>query len=397
MVPSQEKNEDGTPRMVQLRRANVSRTTVDPQTGLPVTKQAFEEAPTQGAVSAPIPERQSTLKNIWQQKMDIARKEYNTELAPSALSQRFPDVDIYGPRPSNMTQSQWDNLKYQANAEIKTADKFLADAAAKRAAGEQTRQTEVAKQPGRLAEISAKGLETRKTEMVKGEVQKGVEQVKQEGRVELANINNAAKEKLAKMKSAIEKTTKPDMYDVKSTGTNVRDWGKSKKDDLSAIKNGQNLLAVMKDSDTIQTSNGAAFFQYLRLVQGDNSVIREGDYNIAMQFLPLKTRVDSFLNTYAKGESRMTPEMRKEITAFISKYNQLKESQIVNVANSLYNEAMQKDGGTKGKYFETVKTNMNPDIKSMVKTYGSSRMGPAKSYPDLPSAFKELKNGFILS
>jgi hypothetical protein len=83
-------------------------------------------------------------------------------------------------------------------------------------------------------------------------------------------------------------------------------------------------------------ADSALWFLYMKEIQQDASVVREGDIATAMRFMDTKTKIDSWVNQYGIDlGSAMTEEMRKEIINYLSEVRNIKDRLAMTDINSM--------------------------------------------------------------
>lgn len=148
-------------------------------------------------------------------------------------------------------------------------------------------------------------------------------------------------------------------------------------------------------------ADAALWFDYMKKIQQDQSVVREGDVATAMRFMSTKQRIDSLLSQYGPNlGSQMTDGLRKEIIDFLGEIRKIKEKQAMMDMNNMVRKGM-----TPGISIPPERTLLPSTAKSEAIKWASSRLASApvlgmaagtpiwkKRIPEMAQA-GELKNG----
>lgn len=91
-------------------------------------------------------------------------------------------------------------------------------------------------------------------------------------------------------------------------------------------------------------ADAALWFDYMKLIQQDQSVVREGDVATAMRFMNTKQRIESLVNQYSPLQlgSAMTDGLRKEIIGYLGEMRKIQEKKAMLDINTMIIKGMQQ-------------------------------------------------------
>jgi hypothetical protein len=133
------------------------------------------------------------------------------------------------------------------------------------------------------------------------------------------------------------------------------------------------------------------WFNYMKEIQGDNSVVREGDISTAMRFMELKTRIGGYLSMI-QGGSQMTDKMRSEMQSYLREVRSIKEKNMMRDINNNVLTGMEK--GYTGKNIL-----VSGSARREAYKWAAPRMVSATPVtgiqPGSPMWEKAIKDGFV--
>jgi hypothetical protein len=181
----------------------------------------------------------------------------------------------------------------------------------------------------------------------------------------------------------------------------VKNWNKGS---WNAYKGSQSTAEIffkkpLSEIKAKGVADSALWFNYMKEIQQDASVVREGDIATAMRFMSTKKKIDSWLSQYGTDlGSAMTEEMRKEIVNYLSEVRSIKERLAMADVNSMTTKGMRlgfdpKKVPVSSTAQDEARNWANPKIK-VADTLGMAAGTPiwAKRVKDMVSQ-GQLKNG----
>jgi hypothetical protein len=133
--------------------------------------------------------------------------------------------------------------------------------------------------------------------------------------------------------------------------------------------------------------------KYLKTIQDDSSVVRPGENEMAMQFIPVSEKIKMFLNSKVKMDSIMTASLRTDVLNMFADMKRVRMSRFADAVNEYYKEAK-----SQGKE-DVLRQRLSPEAKSMVNDLyrDGIRKAPVLSIVDYKKLYDsdKLKNGFF--
>lgn len=131
-----------------------------------------------------------------------------------------------------------------------------------------------------------------------------------------------AKKKEPQKQPSLQERAEIDLYKDEVKKWADKDWREFRSKQANAENFFNQDLSKIKSS----AIDPALWFEYMKSIQQDNSVIREGDVATAMRFMATKTRIDSWLTQYGPQlGSAMTEEMRRDMIDYLKQIRGIKE------------------------------------------------------------------------
>jgi hypothetical protein len=103
---------------------------------------------------------------------------------------------------------------------------------------------------------------------------------------------------------------------------------------LISLKTKSALYLDEMNKNLKNVTDGMKWQTYLRTIQQDESVIRPGESEMAMMFMPVKAKLEGFLNKYGKLESWMTDELGRDINKMFMAMDEIKTRETVLATNN---------------------------------------------------------------
>jgi hypothetical protein len=160
---------------------------------------------------------------------------------------------------------------------------------------------------------------------------------------------------------------------------------------LNDLKNRTQPYLDQMNKDLKNVTDPMKWQSFLKTIQQDASVVRPGESEMAMQFMPVSQKIDSWFNRYGKLDSVMTAELGRDINQLFVNLRKIKESNFVDKMNE---EKLNAANLGKDRIFEQ---SMTGDGKTIVKDWarehlaGSKKMTPVEVAQGMKAG--QLKNG----
>jgi hypothetical protein len=122
-----------------------------------------------------------------------------------------------------------------------------------------------------------------------------------------------------------------------------------------------------------QVENAALYFKYMKEVQGDDSVIREGDQRTIESYFNIGTKLGQ-IGAVLDNKGRMSEELKTDMLKFLRSSADFKKRQLAMTTNSYVNEAAK----TNSQMAEWAMTDMDAGIKSSAREFARQRLASAQ-------------------
>jgi hypothetical protein len=188
---------------------------------------------------------------------------------------------------------------------------------------------------------------------------------------DLAKAQEADIAAKSRVKVAAEKKPSVDTIGRKQQISNInkfRDTTYAK--DMAKIKEME--LWASNGFDT-QVENAALYFKYMKEVQGDDSVIREGDQRTIESYFNIGTKLGQ-IGAVLDNKGRMSEELKTDMLKFLRASADFKKRQLAMTTNSYVNEAAK----TNSQMAEWAMTDMDAGIKSSAREFARQRLESAQ-------------------
>jgi hypothetical protein len=135
---------------------------------------------------------------------------------------------------------------------------------------------------------------------------------------------------------------------------------------MEKIDRAQKWLSTLGNNSV---ENAAAYFDYMKEVQGDSSVIREGDQRTIESYFNFGTKLGQIKAVF-DNKGRMSDEMKSDIKKFLSSVADFQDRKLAVSMNQFATEAYA--GGEKS--YRVFVSGMTPEAKSSINSYVSRQL-----------------------
>jgi hypothetical protein len=122
-----------------------------------------------------------------------------------------------------------------------------------------------------------------------------------------------------------------------------------------------------------QVENAALYFKYMKEVQGDDSVIREGDQRTIESYFNIGTKLGQ-IGAVLDNKGRMSEELKADMLKFLRASTEFKKRQLAMTTNAYVNEAAK----TNPQMAEWALADMDAGIKASAREFSRQKMASAQ-------------------